>query len=101
MKHTSTPWTYSDYHNDDGTVSYFLQSSDEKQAIAELYVQPEAKGNADLIISCVNACEGIENLVAIKELIEAAKPFSSLAGFTSKDVECLDQALANLEKEPQ
>lgn len=53
----------------------------------------------DRVISCVNALEGIENVEAVREVIEAAKAIDEHGWVVSiSDGEALRKALAKLEE---
>jgi hypothetical protein len=55
----------------------------------------ECSANAARIVECVNACAGIENPAAIKDLIKAALAVQEY-GYTFSDYDALKNALAAL-----
>ena len=67
MKHTPTPWKA-----EEGEEPLWVIKGSGKFHFIAVTSQGNDEANARRIISCVNACEGIENPEAIKELIEAA-----------------------------
>lgn len=102
MKHTPTPWTiFIRPYAEDNEVRK-IQTVDHQIEIASRVDHFDA----ERIVSCVNALEGIENPEAIKELIEAAKNLrdwcdNNLNGVPveyGKCMEAVDRALANLKK---
>jgi len=68
-KHTPGKWVQSGNRivsdNDDSTTAV-VQFEDSREGFAGIV---EAQANAARIVECVNACEGIKNPAALKELL--------------------------------
>ena len=76
-KHSPEPWTVDDEHDALDIVrsrgslvgEFYWAADDRPRAVRTA----EAEANAARTVACVNACEGIANPAALRELIEAAR----------------------------
>lgn len=85
--HAKGPWTKTGPAPSDGALDFAILSQDQ-DIIAEFFgrsgerIFHDAEANADRMLSCVNACEGIEDPSVVPEMIEALRFYASNAGKT-------------------
>lgn len=98
--HTSTPWSY---WPESAYPQGVISQDKTAQHIAVPTRGPQAAANAERIVACVNACEGIDNPQVFKDLIEAARKLADKSDAvgdcdhkraTCKEVGCIGYEIA-------
>ena len=102
MKHTEGLLEYwSDKKSLGGINGYFIAPKGKLPTLAHVYNYPgKTKANAQRIIDCWNGCVGIENPLAIKELLKACKRLMQHKGngdLHSIDFQRVRQTINNVE----
>ncbi len=97
INHTAEPW-----ENSVAGVAVAVSLDEQGRRKTEFIVHCTSttapnKENAERIVACVNALEGIKNPAAVKDVIVAA---NDLLNFAPDSSQILLEALAALDKEP-